>query len=55
VQDVTVAHRRIGQRVGASVRTGPSVGDRERVTPHILAVCVRWSACWADPRAAPSR
>jgi hypothetical protein len=41
LQDVTVTHRRLGQRVRASVRTGPTVGDRERVTLQVLAVCAR--------------
>jgi hypothetical protein len=41
LRDVTVTHRRLGQRVRASVRTGPTVGDRERVTLQILAVCAR--------------
>jgi hypothetical protein len=41
LRDVTVTHRRLGQHVRASVRTGPTVGDRERVTLQILAVCAR--------------
>ena len=41
LRDVTVTHRRLGRRVRASVRTGPRVGDRERVTLQILAVCAR--------------
>jgi hypothetical protein len=41
LRDVTVTHRRLGQRVRASVRTGPTVGDRERVTLQIVAVCAR--------------
>ena len=41
LQDVTVTHRRVGQRVRASVSTGPTVGDRERVSLQILAVCGR--------------
>jgi hypothetical protein len=41
LRDVTVTHRRVGQRVRASVRTGPTVGDHERVTLQILAVCAR--------------
>jgi hypothetical protein len=41
LRDVTVTHRRLGGRVRASVRTGPTVGDRERVTLQILAVCAR--------------
>jgi hypothetical protein len=36
-----VSHRTRGRRVHARVRTGPSVGDRERVTLQILAVCAR--------------
>ena len=39
--NVTVTHRRLGRRVRASVRTGPAVGDRERVTLQIVAVCER--------------
>jgi hypothetical protein len=41
LRDVTVTHRRLGRRVRASVHTGPTVGDRERVTLQILAVCER--------------
>jgi hypothetical protein len=41
LRDVSVTHRRLGRRVRASVRTGPTVGDRERVTLQILAVCAR--------------
>ncbi len=41
LQGVTVTHRRVGQRVRARVSTGPTVGDRERVTLQILAVCRR--------------
>ncbi len=41
LRDVTVTHRRVGQRVRATVRTGPTVGDHERVTLQILAVCRR--------------
>ena len=41
LRHVTMTHRKVGQRIGASVRTGPSVGDRERVTLQILAVCAR--------------
>ena len=41
LQDVTVTHRRVGRRVRARVSTGPTVGDRERVTLQILAVCRR--------------
>lgn len=36
---VSVTHRKAGQRIRASVRTGPSVGDDERVTLQMLAVC----------------
>lgn len=39
LRDVSVTHRRRGRRVRARVRTGPTVGDRERVTLQILAVC----------------
>jgi hypothetical protein len=39
--DVSVTHRRLGRRVRARVRTGPTVGDGERVTLQILAVCAR--------------
>jgi hypothetical protein len=39
LRDVNVTHRRLGQRVRARVRTGPTVGNRERVTLQILAVC----------------
>jgi hypothetical protein len=41
LRDVTVTHRTQGRRVHARVRTGPTVGDHERVTLQILAVCVR--------------
>lgn len=41
LRDVTVTHRRVGRRVRATVRTGPTVGDHERVTLQILAVCAR--------------
>jgi hypothetical protein len=41
LRDVTVAHRTLGQRVRARVRTGATVGDHERVTLQILAVCAR--------------
>jgi hypothetical protein len=41
LRDLTMTHRRLGQRVRASVRTGPTVGDRERVTLQILAICGR--------------
>jgi hypothetical protein len=39
LRDVTVTHRTGGRRVRAHVRTGPTVGDHERVTLQILAVC----------------
>jgi hypothetical protein len=39
LRDVTVTHRTRGRRVHARVRTGPTVGDHERVTLQILAVC----------------
>jgi hypothetical protein len=41
LRDVTVTDRKTDQRVRASVRTGPTVGDHERVTLQILAVCAR--------------
>lgn len=41
LSDVTVSHRRVGQRVRARVSTGPTVGDHERVTLQVLAVCRR--------------
>jgi hypothetical protein len=41
LRDVTVTHRTRGRRVHARVRTGPTVGDHERVTLQILAVCTR--------------
>jgi hypothetical protein len=41
VRDVAVAHRVDRRRVSAVVRTGPSVGDRERVTLQMVAVCRR--------------
>ena len=41
LRDVDVTHRHGKARVRARVRTGASVGDRERVTLQILAVCVR--------------
>jgi hypothetical protein len=40
-QHVTMTHRTPGRRVHARVRTGPTVGDRERVTLQVLAVCAR--------------
>jgi hypothetical protein len=41
LQDVTVTHIMRGRRVHASVRTGTTVGDRERVTLQVLAICER--------------
>ena len=41
LRHVTVTHRTRGRRVHARVRTGPTVGDRERVTLQIIAVCAR--------------
>ena len=41
LRDVTVTHRKAGRRIRASVRTGSSVGDNERVTLQLLAVCAR--------------
>jgi hypothetical protein len=41
VRHVTVTHRTRGRRVHARVRTGPTVGDHERVTLQVLAICVR--------------
>jgi hypothetical protein len=41
LRDVTVTHRTDDHRVRARVRTGPTVGDHERVTLQILAVCAR--------------
>jgi len=41
LRDVTVTHRTRGRRVHARVRTGPTVGDHERVTLQILAICAR--------------
>jgi len=41
LRDVTVTHRTGDHRVRARVRTGPTVGDHERVTLQILAVCAR--------------
>jgi hypothetical protein len=41
LRHVTVTHRTLGRRVHARVRTGPTVGDHERVTLQILAVCAR--------------
>jgi hypothetical protein len=41
LRDVTVTHHKTGQRIRARVRTGPTVGDHERVTLQILAVCAR--------------
>jgi hypothetical protein len=41
LRDVTVTHRTGRRRVHARVRTGATVGDHERVTLQILAVCAR--------------
>jgi len=41
LQEVKVTHRTQGRRVHARVRTGPTVGDHERVTLQIIAICVR--------------
>jgi hypothetical protein len=41
LRDVAVTHRTSGRRVHARVRTGPTVGDHERVTLQILAICAR--------------
>ena len=41
LRDVTVTHRTGQHRVRARVRTGRTVGDHERVTLQILAVCAR--------------
>jgi hypothetical protein len=41
LRDVTVSHRIDGHRVRAHVRTGPTVGDHERVTLQIIAICAR--------------
>jgi hypothetical protein len=41
LREVTVTHRTRGRRVHARVRTGPTVGDHERVTLQILAICTR--------------
>jgi hypothetical protein len=41
LRHVTVTHRTRGRRVHARVRTGPTVGDHERVTLQVLAVCAR--------------
>jgi len=41
LRDVTVTHRTGRRRVRARVRTGPTVGDHERVTLQILAACAR--------------
>ena len=41
VRHVALTHRTEGGRVRARVRTGPSVGDRERVTLQVLAFCER--------------
>jgi hypothetical protein len=39
LRDVEITHRTKGRRVIARVRTGERVGDRERVTVHLIAVC----------------
>ena len=39
LRSVTVTHRTRGGRVRARVRTGARVGDRERVTLQLIAVC----------------
>jgi hypothetical protein len=41
LRDVAVTHSTQDQRVRARVRTGPTVGDHERVTLQIIAVCAR--------------
>ncbi len=41
LRDVTVSHRTGRRRVRATVETGRRVGDHERVTLQILAVCAR--------------
>jgi hypothetical protein len=41
LRQVTVTHRTRGRRVHARVRTGLTVGDHERVTLQILAICAR--------------
>ena len=41
IRQVTVASRVAGGRVRVAVRTGPDVGDNERVTLQILAICRR--------------
>jgi hypothetical protein len=41
LRDVTVTHRTRGRRVHARVRTGPTVGDHERVTLQVFAICAR--------------
>lgn len=41
LRDVTMTHRTRGRRVHARVRTGPTVGDHERVTLQVLAICAR--------------
>jgi hypothetical protein len=41
LRDVAVTHRRRSSRVDARVRTGPTVGDHERVTLQILAIWAR--------------
>jgi hypothetical protein len=41
LREVTMTHRRRGRRVHARVRTGSTVGDHERVTLQVLAICAR--------------
>jgi hypothetical protein len=41
LRDVTFTRRTRGRTVHARVRTGPTVGDHERVTLQLLAVCAR--------------
>jgi hypothetical protein len=41
LRDVTMTHRLRARRVNARVRTGPTVGDHERVKLQILAICAR--------------
>ena len=41
LNDVSLTHHKVGRRIRAGVRTGASVGDHERVTLQILAVCTR--------------
>jgi hypothetical protein len=41
LRDLTMTHGRRGSRVHVRARTGPTVGDHERVTLQVLAVCTR--------------